>query len=164
MLETDGMAWDEHVAYEIETMCWARGLLEGKWEGLQGATPQGFEEGVLYFEALLMHARNLAEFFCKEPTHPDTLRPTDCGLAAYDYGQPKVRFEAAIGEPFDDVYKRICTYVSHLSTKRDLGVPNWFPDDLVNALVAEATQFAGLVDAAGGNSARVRDAIDHASL
>lgn len=158
------MAWDDHLSYEVESMCWARALLEGKWEGLHGATPQGFEEGVLYFEALLLHARNLVEFFYKQPGHPDTLRPTDCGLAAYDYAVPTARFEAAIGEPLADMYGRICTYVSHLSTERDLGVPSWYPDQLVGALIAEAAVFAEAVDAAGGSSVQLREAIAHCEL
>lgn len=62
------------------------------------------------------------------------------------------------------MYGRICTYVSHLSTKRDLGVPNWYPDQLVGALIAAAKLSAGAVAAAGGSSVQLQEAIAHCEL
>jgi hypothetical protein len=42
---------------------------------------------------------------------------------------------------------RICTYVSHQSKDRDLGVPYWEPPPLADALVEEADRFADAAEA-----------------
>lgn len=73
------MTWDKHLAYEIRQLCSDLDLLYEIWPAMHGATPSDPVEGVAYFEASLVHARNLIEFLVRGPV--DLTRPT-LGLSA----------------------------------------------------------------------------------
>src|SRR5690349_19511189 len=101
-------------------------LLYRVWPAMHGATPSNLGEGIAYFEAALVHMRNLVEFLVRGPVeHEDSLHPGDFGLRHYDYQGARDRFTAELGEDVDTTYGRICTYVSHLSKARDRAVPSW---------------------------------------
>lgn len=81
------MEWDKHLAYEINELCRDLERLYESWPGMHGATPTPWErpEAVAYFEALLVHARNLIEFFVVGPVkHENALTPGDFGLVSHD--------------------------------------------------------------------------------
>lgn len=154
------MSADQHLAYEIDQMRDDLDLLYEVWPAMHGATPSNLGPGIAYFEAALVHMRNLLEFFVRGPVdHPDSLFPAEFGLAHYDYAAAEERFADGIGEAVDDTYGRICTYVSHLSTERDRGTPSWKLQPLADMLVEEATRFADAAEAVGCEMPQVRAAL-----
>jgi hypothetical protein len=60
----------------------------------------------------------------------------------------------------ETTYHRICTYVSHISKDRDLGVPSWELQPLVDVLLAEAHLFVDEVERDGGEVPEVRAALE----
>lgn len=152
------MPWDEHLAYEIDQMCNDMDLLYEYWVASHGATPTDLaEEARPYFEAALVHMRNLLELLVRCPTaDPSALWPEDFGARDWDYEAAQHRFVNSMGEPVDYSYGRICSYVSHLSKDRDLGPPKWEPQPLRDVLLAEAQRFLDEVEANGGSLPGVR--------
>lgn len=148
VLETFAVKWDKHLAYEINELCSGLDRLYESWPGMHGATPTPWDqpEAVAYFEALLIHARNLIEFFVVGPVkHEDALTPGDFGVSNHNHDEARARFHDGVGMDVDDMYSDICTYVSHLSKARDFEPPYWPLQPLVDTLVDEAVLF---VDAA----------------
>jgi hypothetical protein len=161
MRKRRSMEWDKHLAYEIRQLCSDLELLYSVWPEMHGATPTMLPEGIAYFEALLVHCRNLLEFLIRGPVHDGAaLSPADFGLHAYDYLAAATRFENAIAANADEVYGHICTYVSHLSKDRDLGIPYWELQPIAAILLQELGNFATAVEAAGGDLPLVRAALE----
>jgi hypothetical protein len=155
------MSLDDHLAYEIAQMCDDLDLLLEVWPAMHGATPSNLREGIAYFEAALVHMRNLIEFLVRgPPDHEDSLRPGDFGLSNYDYAAAQNRFSAAIPEGVEGTYGQICTYVSHLSKVRDRDVPSWDLQPLAATLVEEAKRFADAARDAGVELPEVRRALE----
>ena len=71
------------------------------------------------------------------------------------------RFADGVGEDADETYGRICTYVSHLSKDRDLGVPYWELQPIANVLVEEANHFADAVEDTSHTVPEVSAALGH---
>lgn len=133
------------IAYEVNELCSDLDRLFEAWPGMHGATPTPWvrPEAVAYFEALLVHARNLIEFFVVGSVkHEDALTPGDFGLANHNYDAARKRFHEGVGENVNATYSMICTYVSHLSKARDFEPPYWPLQPLVDTLVDEAERFA----------------------
>jgi hypothetical protein len=154
--------WDKHLAYEIKELCRDLERLYESWPGIHGATPTPWErpDAVAYFEALLVHARNLIEFFIVGPVkHENALTPGDFGLANHNHDAARARFQNGVGEDVDDMYSMICTYVSHLSKARDFEAPYWPLQPLVETLVGEAELFAGAAAQVGHELPLTRAAI-----
>ena len=147
------MPWDEHLAYEIDQMCNDMDLLYDYWVASHGATPTDLaEEARPYFEAALVHMRNLLELFVRYPTADQmALWPADFGAPRWNYPEAQRRFEEELGEPVEHAYGRICSYVSHLSKDRDVGPPMWEPQPLRDLLLDEARRFLCEVQTEGGN-------------
>ena len=155
------MSYDQHLAYEIDQLRDDIDLLYRVWPAMHGATPTNLGPGIAFFEAALVHIRNLIEFLIRGPVdHPAALQPGDFGLSHYDYAAAAERFSDDMSEGVDETYGRICAYVSHLSKDRDLGVPYWELQPLADVLVEEANRFADAAAAAGHAVPEVRAALD----
>lgn len=124
-------------------MCNDMDLFYPHWRASHGATPTDLaEEARPYFEAALVHMRNLLELLVRGPTaDPSALGPEDFGVPRWDYNAARARFETDMGEQVDVTYARICSYVSHLSKDRDMGTPLWEPQPLQELLLAESQRF-----------------------
>ena len=154
------MSAEEHLAYEVRQLRWDLERLYEVWRAMHGATPTQMVEGTAYFEAALIHARNLIEFLVRDgSTHDDALTVSDFGLTRYVYAEAARRFENDIGAPADDVYGRICTYVSHLSRARDLEVPSWELQPIEASLCDLVERFVEQVEAIGSELPLVREAL-----
>jgi hypothetical protein len=146
------MDWDKHLAYEINELCRDLDRLYESWPGMHGATPTPWErpEAVAYFEALLVHARNLIEFFVVGPVkHENALTPGDFGLGHHNYDAARARFRDGVGWNVEAMYSMICTYVSHLSKERDVELPYWPLQPLVETLTEEADLFTRAAEQIG---------------
>lgn len=154
------MSGDQHLAYELDQVREDLNLLYEVWPAMHGATPTHLGDGVAYFEAALVHMRNLLEFLVRGPAnHVDSLLPGDFGIPHYNYYAAQQRFVESMGEDSDETYGRICTYVSHLSKARDYGVPSWGLQPLAATLLDEAARFADEAEAAGHAVPQVREAL-----
>ena len=94
---------DHHLAYEIRCLCQDMDMLYRVWPEMNGATPSFLPEGTAYFEAALVHARNLTEFFVRPNGDPETLSPSDFGLRRFSYEDSSHRFQqnrARLGSPW----------------------------------------------------------------
>jgi hypothetical protein len=113
-----------------------------------------------YFEALLVHARNLIEFFAVGPVkHDDALTPGDFGVANHNnYDDARERFQDGVGD-VDEMYSMICTFVSHLSKARDFEPPYWPLQPLVETLVDETERFTAAAALIGHDLPLTRAAI-----
>jgi hypothetical protein len=152
--------WDEHLAYEVRELCSDLDLLHPIWPAMHGATPANLEEGTAFFEAALVHARNLLELLVRGPVaNDDALTPEDFGIPAWSYAEAAERFEASLEESVEESYARICTYVSHLSRNREPGVPYWELQPLVDQLLEEAGRFVDDAESRGTELPQTRDSL-----
>ena len=144
------MAVDKHLAYEVDQMCNCLDLLQEVWPAMHGTTPARMAEGTAYFEAALLHMRNLIEFLVRgHSASDDSIGPSDVGLPFYDYGPARSRFAEDMDEDVETTYGRICTYVSHLSRARTFGAPTWALQPLRDVLLDEMRRLAKAAEAAG---------------
>lgn len=156
----DARSDEEHLAYEVRQLRWDLEKLYSVWNAMHGATPTRLLEGTAYFEAALVHARNLIEFLIhSDSPHQDALTPGDFGLGHYDHAAAAKRFEDEVGLSPDQVYSDICTYVSHLSRARSLGVPYWELQPIEAGLLALVEAFIDAVESQGRALSLVRDAL-----
>ncbi|HUP70313.1 MAG TPA: hypothetical protein VM142_10925 [Acidimicrobiales bacterium] len=154
------MTAEKHLAYEVRQLRWDLERLYKVWPAMHGATPTQMVEGTAYFEAALIHARNLIEFLVRDGSaHDDALTVRDFGLTRYDYADAARRFESDIGTSEDVVYSRICTYVSHLSRARDLTVPSWELQPIEASLCNLMQHFVEQVEAIGSEIPLVQKAL-----
>ncbi len=154
------MTAEEHLAYEVRQLRWDLDRLYETWPAMHGATPTQMVEGTAYFEAALIHARNLIEFLMHESsTHQDALTVHDFGLTRYDHAAAARTFQDDVGAAEDEVYGRICTYVSHLSRARDLGTPSWELQPIEASLCDLVERFVEQVEETGTTLPLVRDAL-----
>lgn len=154
------MSHEEHLAYEVRQLRWDLERLYAVWPAMHGATPTRMQEGTAYFEAALIHARNLIEFLVRgHSPHDDALTPRDFGQTHYDYEIAARRFEEDIGVSAEDVYARICTYVSHLSRSRDVDTPGWELQPIEASLCDLVADFVDQVESAGAELPLVREAL-----
>lgn len=139
------MTYEDHLAYEVRQLRCDIERLYDAWPAMHGATPTRLGEGIAYFEASLLHARNLMEFLTRGSSpHADALTPEDFGIDYYDYAAASETFEQDFGSSADSAYSQICTYVSHLSRERDVGTPTWELQPLEQTLLALVRQFVTL--------------------
>lgn len=154
------MSAEKHLAYEIRQLRWDLERLYEVWPAMHGATPTNMVAGTAYFEAALVHARNLIEFLVRgNSPHPDAIMPKDFGLSRYDFDEAARRFAADMGVDADDVYQRICSYVSHLSSARDLETPSWELQPLEEVLCDLVERFITQVEESGDELPVVREAL-----
>ena len=156
------MDYDKHLAYEVHELCRDLDRLFEVWPELHGATPMPWEQpdAGAFFEALLVHVRNLIEFLVLGPVkHENALTPADFGLTSHNYDAARGRFADAVHEDVEDTYSMICTYVAHLSKARDWNPPYWPLQPLVDALVDELERFVAAAEARGRELPLTRAAI-----
>jgi hypothetical protein len=154
------MSVEDHLAYEVRQLRWDLERLSAIWPAMHGATPTNMVEGTAYFEAALLHARNLIEFLLRGSSpHSDAITPRDFGLVHYDFDSAGRRFEDELGIAADVIYERICSYVSHLSRARDVGIPGWELQPLEAVLCDLVASFVADVEATGQTLHLVRDAL-----
>lgn len=155
------MSHEQHLAYEVRQLRLDLEKLYDVWPAMHGATPTQWVDGVAYFEAALVHVRNLIEFLIRGDPHGDALAVGDFGLTHYDYLDAKARFEHDVGRSADEVYADICTYVSHLSKSRSLETPGWELQPIEASLCELVKLFADQVlDVTGVDLVEVRDALE----